>query len=41
MKAKNLINNVRYNNNLTEKDKSELANAMMILDEVYGTYYYK
>ena len=39
MKAKELINNVRYDNNLTEKEKSELANAMMILDEVYSLHY--
>lgn len=39
MKAKDLINNVRYDNNLTEKEKSELANAMMILDEIYNLHY--
>lgn len=39
MEAKMLINSVRYDNNLTEKEKSELANAMMILDEIYSLHY--
>lgn len=39
MEAKELINSVRYDDNLTEKEKSELANAMMILDEIYSFYY--
>ena len=39
IKAKDLINKVRYDDNLTEKEKSELANAMMILDEIYSLHY--
>ena len=39
MKVKSLINKVRYDDKLTEKDKSELAKAMMILDECYNLYY--
>lgn len=39
MEAKDLINNVRYDDSLTEKEKSLLANAMMILDEIYSLHY--
>ena len=39
MNAKYLINKVRYDDKLTENDKSELAKAMMILDECYNLYY--
>lgn len=39
MEAMMLIKNVRYDDNLTEKEKSELANAMKILDEIYSLHY--